>query len=77
MDPRIREPLLRAEQPENHGSPRDVFNAKVTQAVTAGDSTYDLVMNTMVCTMPISTKGVFLDGKLGSQPRKHGRSDAL
>ena len=56
---------------------RDVFNAKVTQAVTAGDSTCDLVMNTMVCTMPISTKGVFLDGKLGSQPRKHGRSDAL
>ncbi len=43
---------------------RDAFNAKITQAVTAGDGTYDMVMNTMVCTMPISTQGVFLDGKL-------------
>ncbi|MBE6709996.1 MAG: hypothetical protein E7579_02645 [Ruminococcaceae bacterium] len=42
---------------------KDTFNAKITQAVTAGDAAYDLVNNTIVCVMPISSTGCFIDGK--------------
>ena len=34
---------------------KDTFNAKITQAVTAGDAAYDLVNNTIVCVMPTPT----------------------
>ena len=37
------------------------FNAKITQAHSSGDATYDLVNNTLVCTMPLAQQGVFVN----------------
>lgn len=40
---------------------RAAFNAKITNADAAGDSTYDLVNNMLVCTLPIAQQGVFVN----------------
>lgn len=40
---------------------RDDFTKTITQTVLAGDSTYDLVSGTTVCTMPVSNTGCFLE----------------
>ena len=41
---------------------RNSFNDKIVKAVNAGDGSYDLVNNTIVCTMPASRQGIFTEG---------------
>ena len=41
---------------------RNSFNDKIVKAVNAGDGSYDLVNNTIVCTMPASQQGIFTEG---------------
>lgn len=41
---------------------RNSFNDKIVKAVNAGDNSYDLVNNTIVCTMPASQQGIFTEG---------------
>ncbi len=38
-----------------------VFNQKIMQDVASGDGVYDLVTNTLVCTLPIASEGYFLE----------------
>lgn len=37
------------------------FNAKITAAHNSGDATYDLINNTLVCTMPLAQQGMFVN----------------
>ncbi|MBE6612885.1 MAG: hypothetical protein E7632_10380 [Ruminococcaceae bacterium] len=41
---------------------RGAFNSLFINAVTAGDSTYDLVVSPIVCTMPTAVEGYFIEG---------------
>ena len=41
---------------------RNSFNAKISNAISAGEKAYDLVNNTIVCTMPASQQGLFIEG---------------
>ncbi len=42
---------------------RNAFNAKITQAVAAGDDTIDFVSSAMTITLPLARDGVFIEGK--------------
>ena len=41
---------------------RSAFNALIERAVNAGESSYDLVNNTIVSTLPAANKGIFVEG---------------
>jgi len=41
---------------------RNTFNSLIINDVTAGDSSYDMVLCPIVCTMPIAPEGYFLEG---------------
>ena len=40
---------------------RSAFNQKITAAHSSGDTTYDLINNTLVCTMPLAQQGMFIN----------------
>ncbi|MBE6612621.1 MAG: extracellular solute-binding protein [Ruminococcaceae bacterium] len=40
---------------------RGDFNQKIMQDVQSGDAMYDMVSNTLVCTLPLATEGFFLE----------------
>lgn len=44
-------------------STRNDFNALISNQVNSNSSTFDLVNNSIICTMPAATSGIFLDGK--------------
>lgn len=49
----VQEPGLWAKRAE--------FNAKITQAHSSGDNTYDLINNMLVCTIPLAQQGMFVN----------------